>query len=175
MKNHAQICQKSHKNHLKLTPGGSWGRSCGHCSPQVPPGQQKRRKNVKIGASTGYPEGPENRYFRVKTETKPDGKGSMIHCPFSWYLPWAFRLDFDSFLTALGIIKIVKSVQLYAYLGVWPLEDGDAFRTSFLWPKAAKMETKWQPKETRMASNGSNMVSKRVFEKGMKKRSEKGP
>ena len=36
------------------------------------------------------------------------------------------------------------------------------------------METKWQPKETRMASNGSNMVSKRVFEKGMKKRSEKG-
>ena len=108
------ICQKSYKNHLKLTPGGSWGRSCGHCSPQVPPGQQKRRKNAKIGASTGYPEGPENRYFRVKTQTKPDGKGSMNHCPFSWYLPWAFRLDFDSFLTALGIIKIVKSVQLYA-------------------------------------------------------------
>ena len=37
------------------------------------------------------------------------------------------------------------------------------------------METKWQPKEIRMASNGSNMVSKRVFEKGMKKRLEKGP
>ena len=76
-------------------------------------------------------------------------------------------------MTALGIIKIVKSVQLYANLGVWPVEDGDAFRTSFLWPGAPKMETKWQPKETRMASNGSNMVSKRVFEKVMKKRSEK--
>ena len=37
------------------------------------------------------------------------------------------------------------------------------------------METKWQPKEIRMASNGSNMVSQMVFEKGMKKGSEKGP
>ena len=82
MKNHAQICQKSHKNDLKLTPGGSWGRSCGHCSSQVPPGQQKRRTNAKIGASTGYPEGPENRYLRVKTQTKSDGKGSMIIAPF---------------------------------------------------------------------------------------------
>ena len=81
-KNHAQISEKSHKNHLKLTPGGSRGRSCGHSSPQVPAGQKKRRKNAKIGGSTGYPEGPENRYFRVKTQTKPDGKGSMIIAPF---------------------------------------------------------------------------------------------
>ena len=44
-----------------------------------------------------------------------------------------------------------------------------------MWPGAAKMEIKWQATGTRMASNGSNMVSKRVFEKGMKKRSEKGP
>ena len=114
MKNHAQICQKSHKNHTKLTPGGSWGRSCGHCSPQVPPGQQKRRKNAKIGASTGYPEGPENRYFRVKTQTKPDGKGSMIIAPFLCIFLGLFGLILTRFLTALGIIKIVKSVQLYA-------------------------------------------------------------
>ena len=31
------------------------------------------------------------------------------------------------------------------------------------------METKWQPKWTRMASKGSKMVSKRVLEKDTKK------
>ena len=66
---------------------------------------------------------------------------------------------------------------MYNYLqiqGFGLLKMGMHFELHFLWPGASKMEAKWQPKWTRMASNGSNMVSKRVFEKGMKKRSEKG-
>ena len=59
--------------------------------------------------------------------------------------------------------------------GFGPLKMGLHFSASFVWPGASKMDIKWQAKETRMASSGSNMVSKRVLEKGLKKRPEKGP
>ena len=61
-----KIYQKSHKNHLKLAPGDSWGRSCGHCSPQVPPGQKKRRKMQKLGAPRGTHRGLKIVIFGLK-------------------------------------------------------------------------------------------------------------
>ena len=47
------------------------------------------------------------------------------------------------FCEALGVIKIMKSVQSSANSGFWPVEDGDAFWASFFWPGAFKMEATW--------------------------------
>ena len=72
-----KICQKSHKNHLKLDPGDSWGRSCGHCSPQGPP---------------GYPKGHQNRCFWIKDWIKCEKQFQEFILLESSILAWCLFL-----------------------------------------------------------------------------------
>ena len=102
----------------------------------APRGPQDRKRHAKLG-SLAAPRDSQRSLkiilFILKPEPKGKKEASRMHLAKSLILK-GFCLHFGAFCEALGIIKIMKSVQSSANSGFWLVEDGDAFWASFWWP-----------------------------------------
>ena len=69
----------------------------------------------------------------------------------------------------MGIIKIVRSIQLSANSSFWLVENGDAFWVSLFVAPGIENGAKMDVKMHQNGSKGSKMMNKRVFKKCRKK------